>query len=178
MGKVKKKKKRQSKPLSAETKSEKQASASATNVSNPILSEAQPDFPSLQSSVPPTGDVAPLETLEKKMSDMKVSVSATQKDKQQKRETQSGTKPKTFTYSGGECIGQKVDKFHIYQVQSRLQKVGTLGTKIPLGVNHFPMEISVPGGVIYHYDSEFQFPEKKEKKVKNLKLLVETITQF
>ena len=66
MGKVKKKKKRQSKPLSAETKSEKQASASATNVSNPILSEAQPDFPNLQRLIQPTGEAAPPQTLVKK----------------------------------------------------------------------------------------------------------------
>ena len=189
MGKGRRKKKTQSKPLSAENESEKQASASATNVSNPILPEAQPDFPSLQSSVPPTGEAAPQETLEKRMNDVKVSASTAQKDERQKPGTHSGTKPKTFTYSGGERIGQKLDKFHIYQVPSRQQKVGTLGKKIPLRVNHFPMEINVPGGVIYHYDVELKFSEKnekekskfsekKEKVVKNRKLLLEAINQF
>ena len=198
----------------------KQASASVTNVSNPILPEAQSDFPGLQSSVLQTGEVTRLETVQKKMSDLKISADfrsrqssvpptegatpletvdkkrsdvdihalATQKNEQQKTGTQSGAKPKTFTYSGGERIGKKVDKFHIYQVPSGQEKVGTLGKKIRLRVNHFPMEINVPGGVIYHYDVEFKFSEKNEKEkkkvpekkeeVKNRKLLLEAFNQF
>ena len=205
---------------STKTDMEKQAAASATNVSNPILPEAQSDFPSLQSSVLQTGEATRLETVQKKMSDLKISADfrsrqssvpptegatpletvdkkrsdvdihalATQKNEQQKTGTQSGAKPKTFTYSGGERIGKKVDKFHIYQVPSGQEKVGTLGKKIRLRVNHFPMEINVPGGVIYHYDVEFKFSEKNEKEkkkvpekkeeVKNRKLLLEAFNQF
>ena len=226
MGKGKKKKPLQklAKTESAKTEStksgtEKQASASATNVSNPILPEAQSDFPSLQSSVlqtgeatrletvqkrmsdlkmsadfrsrqssvPPTEGATPLETVDKKRSDVEISALAAQKNEQQKPGTQSGTKPKTFTYSGGEGIGKKDDKFHIYQVASGKKKFGTLGKKISLRVNHFPMEIKVPGGVIYHYDVQLKFsgknekekskfPEKKE--VKNRKLLIEAFNQF
>ena len=192
---------------SNQTKSEKQASASATNVSNPILPDPQPNFPSLQSSVlqtrevtsletvekkisdmkisadsrrlqssvSPTEKAAPLETVDEKWNDMKMSASPGQKDEQQKPGTQSGTKPKTLTYSGGERIGKKVDKFHIYQVPSGQRKVGTLGKNIPLSVNHFPMKINVPGGFIYHYDVDFKFSGKKEKEkeLKSRKLLLE-----
>ena len=149
---------------STKTDMEKQAAASATNVSNPILPEAQSDFPSLQSSVlqtgeatrletvqkrmsdlkmsadfrsrqssvPPTEGATPLETVDKKRSDVEISALAAQKNEQQKPGTQSGTKPKTFTYSGGEGIGKKDDKFHIYQVASGKKKFGTLGKKISL----------------------------------------------
>ena len=48
------------------------------------------------------------------MSDVKVSVFAAQKYKQHMLGIQSETKPKIFTYSGGEHTWQKVDKFHIY----------------------------------------------------------------
>ena len=227
MGKGRKKKPLQklantepAKTESTKTDTEKQVSASATNVSNPILPEAQSDFPSLQSSVLQTGEATRLETVQKKMSDLKISADfrsrqssvpptegttpletvdekrsgvdipalATQKNEQQKTGSQSGAKPKTFTYSGGERIGKKVDKFHIYQVPSGQEKVGTLGKKIRLRANHFPMEINVPGGVIYHYDVEFKFSEKNEKEkkkvpekkeeVKNRKLLLKAFNQF
>ena len=135
------------------------------------------DFPSLQSSVASTEGAAPLRTVEKKRIDMKISASATQKDEQQKPGTQSGTKPKTFIYSGGESSGHKFDKFRIYQVSSRKEKVGTVGRKIPLRVNHFPMKINVPGGVIYHYHVEFKFSEK-EREVKNRELLLKAISLF
>ena len=42
--------------------------------------------------------------------------------------------------------------------------------------NQFPMHIDVPGAVIYHYDVEFTFSEKKQ--VKNKKLLLEAINRF
>ena len=207
MGKGKKKKPLQklaktesAKTESTKTDTEKQASASATNVSNPKLPEAQSDFPSLQSSVlqtgeatrletvqkrmsdlkisadfrsrqssvPPTEGATPLETVDKKRSDVEISALAAQKNEQQKPGTQSGTKPKTFTYSGGEGIGKKDDKFHICQVASGQKKFGTLGKKISLKVNHFPMEINVPGGVIYHYDVQLKFSEKNEKKKKQI----------
>ena len=224
MGKSKKKKPVQklAKTESAKTESnktesnktelEKQASASATNVSNPVLPEPQPDFSSLQSSVLQTGEATPLETVEKKMSDMKISgafrslqssvpptegatpletadekgsdveisTSAAQKNEQRNPGTQSGTKPKTFTYSGGERTGKKFDKFHIYQVTRGQKKDGTLGKKIPLRVNHFPMKINVRGGFIYHYDVDFKFAgkEEKEKEVKSRKLLLEANNLF
>ena len=77
----------------------------------------------------------------------------------------------------GDERGKQVEKFHIYTVS----KTGKSGKKISLRTNHFPMEINVPGGVIYHYDVEFKFSEKKEqgkeKEVKNRKLLLEVINQ-
>ena len=203
---------------SSKTETEKQASASATNISNTKSPEAQSDFPTLQSSVLQTGEATRLETIQKKMSDLKMSADfrsrqssvpptegttpletvdekrsdvdipalATQKNEHQKTGAQSGGKPKTFTYSGGERIGKT---FHIYQVPSAQEKVGTLGKKIPLRVNHFPIEINVPGGVIYHYvvqlkvpekneKEESKVPEEKEKEVKNRKLLIEAFNQF
>ena len=79
--------------------------------------------------------------------------------------------------SGGERV-QQVEKFHIYTVS----KTGKSGKKISLRTNHFPMEINVPGGVIYHYDVDFTFSEKKEqekeKEVKNRKLLLEAFKLF
>lgn len=77
----------------------------------------------------------------------------------------------------GDERGKQVQKFHIY----RVSKTGKSGKKISLRTNHFPMEINVSGGVIYHYHVEFKFSEKKEqgkeKEVKNRKLLLEVINQ-
>ena len=176
MGKGKKNKKTQPKPLSAKNESEKQASASAANASNPV--ESQPDFTSLQSSVPPTGEASLLETLEEKTSDLKISESAAQKDEQQTPGPQSGTKPKSFKYSGAERIGQNLDTFHIYTVSRWEQKVGKTGRNIELRANHFPMKVNVPEGIIHHYHVEFKFSEKVVVKRLNRKLLVEAINLF
>ena len=81
----------------------------------------------------------------------------------------------TFADSVGERIGVKVDTFHTYQVSRLRGKAGKLGKKIALRTNHFPMEIDIPGGVIYHYNVEFKFSEKTEKEVKNRKLLLKAI---
>ena len=79
-----KKKKTPHNLLLTKNKSEKQAPASTKNVSNPILSEIQPDYPSLQSSVAPAGEAAPQETLEKKIIDLIISESEVQKHEQLK----------------------------------------------------------------------------------------------
>ena len=134
------------------------------------------DFQSVESLVPPTKGATPLESVDEKSSGVETLASAARKNEQQKTGNQSGTKPKTVTYSGSELIGEKVDKFHINQVPSSQKKVGTLD-KIPLRVNHFPMKINVPGGVIYHYHVEFKFSEK-EREVKNRDLLLKTINLF
>ena len=170
----KKNKNTQPQPLSAKNESEKQDLASAANASNPV--ESQPDFPSLQSSVPPTtGETPPRETLEKKTRHLKISESVTQKHEQQKPEPQTGTKSKSFAYSGAERIGHKLNKFPIYTVSSCEQKVGTSGRGIELKANHFKMKVSVPGGKIHHYDVEFIFSEKVVVKRLNRKLLMEAI---
>ena len=110
--------------------------------------------------------------LEKKISDLKISESAVQTD-EKKAASQLGTKPKTIVYSGGEQIGQKADKFHIYQVSGGRKKFGKLGKTISLKTNHFPIKINIPGEVIYQYDVEFTFSDKIQ--VKNQKLLLEAI---
>ena len=74
----------------------------------------------------------------------------------------SGAKPKIS--GGSEQAKQTSDSLHIYTVSSVKEKIGTSGKKIQLRVNHFPMKISVPGGVIYHYDVNFLFKDKKEVK--------------
>ena len=58
------------------------------------------------------------------------------------------------------------------------KKVGNSGRKIPLRANHFPMQINVPGGVIYHYDVNFILPDKKEVKKSDRKLLLEAIERL
>ena len=171
-----KNKKKKQRPSSTKNGSEKQASASDAKVQrlkDPISSKAQSDFPSLPTSIAPTGEATPHGMLEKKISDLKISESAVQTDEQQKAASQLGTKPKTIVYSGGEQIGQKADKFHIYQVSGGRKKFGKLGKTISLRTNHFPMKINIPGEVIYQYDVEFTFSDKIQ--VKNQKLLLEAI---
>ena len=179
MGKKRKKNKEtQEQPLPAKNELEKQPTASAANVSNPISAETQPDLPIRQDSVPRTGEVSTQETITNKMSDLEMSESAAQNYEQQKSEPLSGTNSKTLLCSGGERIGQKLHAFQIYTVSSREQKVGKLGKEIKLRVNHFPMTINVPGGVIYHYDVYFEFAEKIVAKRLDRKLLVEAINIF
>ena len=68
-----KKKRTPQNPLLLQNELEKQAPASAKNVINPKLSEVQPYYSSLQSSVAPTGGAAPQEALDKKMVDLIIS---------------------------------------------------------------------------------------------------------
>ena len=79
---------------------------------------------------------------------------------------------------GGERIGKKFDKFHIHTVSHRDQKVGKLGRKINLRANHFQMSINVPDGVMYHYDVNFKFSDKKEVKKTDRKILLEAIQRL
>ena len=44
---------------------------------------------------------------------------ARNKDEQHKPGAQSGAKPKTLAYGGGECIETKVGNFHIYQTRKK-----------------------------------------------------------
>ena len=88
----------------------------------------------------------------------------------------SGAKPKIS--GGSEQAKQTSDSLHIYTVSSVEGKIGTSGKKIQLRVNHFPMKISVPGGVIYHYDVNFLFKDKKEVKKSDRKLLLEAIQRL
>ena len=88
----------------------------------------------------------------------------------------SGARPKTS--GGSEQAKQTDDSLHIYTVSSVEGKIGTSGKKIQLRVNHFPMKISVPGGVIYHYDVKFIFKDKKEVKKSDRKLLLEAIQRL
>ena len=176
MGKKRKKnKKTQEQPLPAKNESEKQPTASAANVSNSISAEAHPDLPTLQDSVPRTGEVSTQETITNKMSDLEISESAAQNYEQQKSESLSGTNFKTLIYGGGERLGQKLHAFQIYTVSSREQKAEKPGKKIKLRVNHFLMTINVPGRVIHHYDVEFEFSEKIVAKRLDRKLLLEAI---
>ena len=173
--KCKKNKKTQEQPLAAKNELEKQPTTSAANVSNPILAEPQPDFPSLQTSVPPTEEVSTQDTITNKMSHLEMSESAEQNYEKQKSGPHSGAKPKTLVYSGGERIRQKLDAFQINTVSSWEPKVAKLGKKIKLNVNHFSMAISVPEGAIYHYDVDFKFSEKIVAKRLDRKLLIEAI---
>ena len=170
-----KKKKNSQQGLPTKNGSGGEGYVAAANLPNP---EDQRDFPSLQSSVSTTRKISQKKTLEKKMDKMKVSELPVQKVEQQNAGLQSGTKPKTLVYSGGERIGHKVDKMKIYTVSSLEQKVGTVGRKIALRANHFQMAVNVPAGLVYHYHIDFIIPWKKEVKKSDRKLLLETINVF
>ena len=116
---------------------------------------------SLQSSVSQRRESSPAEMLEKQMSDMDLSDLPMQKDEQQHPGPSSGP-----------------SSLHIYTVSNVEKKVGNSGRKIPLRANHFPMKINVPGGVIYHYNVNFIFPDKKKVKKSDRKLLLEAIERL
>ena len=151
MGKKKRRPQRQRQSSKDESEKESQASPGAHT-----------GFP--QSSVSQTRELLPKEKLEKQMSDVKLSESPIQSDKQQYPGPSSGAKPKTSAYGVSEETEQKDGSLHIYTVSSFEEKLGKSGRKIQLRVNHFPMNINVPGGVIYHYDVNFIFADKKEVK--------------
>ena len=157
---------------------QKQTLTVSENTSNPVSLEPQADFPRLKSSVSPTADVSSLKTLKKKISYLRVSELPAQKDEQQKPAPQSGTKRKILESDDSESTERRVDEFHIYQVSRQRDQVGTLGKKIPLRTNHFPMKINVPGGLVYHYQVNFVFPKRKEIKRLYLKLFMEIINLF
>ena len=162
--------------MSAKDEYEKESQASAITVSNPATPDAHSDLP--QSSVSQTRGVPPEEILEKQMSDIKLSELPFEKDIQQYPRYLSGTKPGISAYGGSEQTKQKDGSLHIYTVSSVEEKVGKSGKKILLRVNHFPMQINVPGGVIYHYDVNFIFADKKEVKKSDRKLLLEAIQRL
>ena len=162
--------------MSAKDEYEKESQASAITVSNPTTPDAHSDLP--QSSVSQTRGVPPEEMLEKQMSDIKLSELPFEKDIQQYPRYLSGTKPGISAYGGSEQTKQKDGSLHIYTVSSVEEKVGKSGKKILLRVNHFPMKINVPGGVIYHYDVNFIFADKKEVKKSDRKLLLEVFQRL
>ena len=165
MGKKKRKPQRQR--LSSKDESEKESQASPG---------AHSGLP--QSSASQSQELLPEETLKKQMGYVKLSESLVQKDVQQYPGPLSGAKPKTSAYGGSEQTKQKDGSLPIYTVSSFQEKVGKSGRKIPLRVNHFPMNINVPGGVIYHYDVNFIFTDKKEVKKSDRKLLLEAIQRL
>ena len=165
MGKKKRRPQRQRQSSKDESEKESQASPGAHT-----------GFP--QSSVSQTRELLPKEKLEKQMSDVKLSESPIQSDKQQYPGPSSGAKPKTSAYGVSEETEQKDGSLHIYTVSSFEEKLGKSGRKIQLRVNHFPMNINVPGGVIYHYDVNFIFADKKEVKKSDRKLLLEAIQRL
>ena len=116
---------------------------------------------SLQSSVSQRRESSPAEMLEKQMSDMDLPDLPMQKYEQQHPGPSSGP-----------------SSLRIYTVSNVEKKVGNSGRKIPLMANHFPMQINVPGGVIYHYDVNFIFPDKKEVKKSERELLLEAIERL
>ena len=181
----KKKRKQQQQRLPDKDVSKQESQESATKFSNPTSQGAHSDIP--QSSVSQTKEASSQETLMKPMSDMKLSELPVQKDVQKYPEHSSGAKPKTLVFSGGKQkdekdslkkAKQKDDSSNIYTVLSTKDKVGKKGRKIQLRANHFPMEINVPGGLIYHYDVKFIIPDKKEVKKSDRKLLLETIQRL
>ena len=96
--------------------------------------------------------------------------------KEQENYDSSGARSKTS--GGSEQTKQTDDSLHIYTVSSAEGKTGTSGRKIQLRANHFPMEINVPGGLIYHYVVNFIFKDKKEVKKSDRKLLLEAIQRL
>ena len=145
--------------LPAKDESEMESHASPAANSNSASSSGNSG--SLQSSVSQRRESSPAEMLEKQMSDMDLSDLPMQKDEQQHPGLSSGP-----------------SSLHIYTVSSVEKKVGNSGRKIPLRANHFPMQINVPGGVIYHYDVNFILPDKKEVKKSDRKLLLEAIERL
>lgn len=100
----------------------------------------------------------------KKVSGMNLSgFPAHNRDEQHKPEAQSGAKPKTLAYGGGECIEPKVGNFHIYKV-SDTQDVDKSGHQISLRTNHFPLKTNIPGRIICYYNLYIISPEKEEVK--------------
>ena len=171
--------------LSAKDKSKNESQESAAKFSNPTSSNAHSNF--RQSSVSQSSEVSQQDLLEKQISYVKISELPVQEDEQQYSGHSSGAKPKTLVFSGGKQkhekdslkkAKQKDDSSNIYTVLSTKDKVGKKGRKIQLRANHFPMEINVPGGLIYHYDVKFIIPDKKEVKKSDRKLLLETIQRL
>ena len=147
--------------LPAKDEFEKESQATAATVSNLVSSDAHSGFP--QSSVSQT-ELSPEQMLEKQNeSELPI-----RKDVLQYPEHWSG-------YGGSEQTKQTVDSLHIYTVSSLEEKTGKSGGKIHLRANHFPININVPGGKIYHYDVNFIFADKKEVKKSDRKLLLEAI---
>jgi len=55
------------------------------------------------------------------------------------------------------------------------QKCGKLGKPIQIQANHFPLDIKIPNGDIYHYDVTFILPNKAEVKKSHKSLLIKVI---
>ena len=133
-------------------KDEPEREEKASSASNPTFTDAHSGSP--PSLVSKTGESSP----------------------EQENYHSSGARPKTSGSSG--LAKQTDDSLHIYTVSSVEEKIGASGKKIQLRVNHFPMKVSVPGGVIYHYDVSFIFKDKKEVKKSDRKLLLEGIQRL
>ena len=157
MDRKKRRNPKQQLPAKDESEMESHASPAANSNSASLSGNSG----SLQSSVSQRRESSPAEMLEKQMSDMDLSDLPMQKDEQQHPGLSSGP-----------------SSLHIYTVSSVEKKVGNSGRKISLRANHFPMQINVPGGVIYHYDVNFILPDKKEVKKSDRKLLLEAIERL
>ena len=91
---------------------------------------------------------------------------------------QSGAKPKTLAYGGGECIEPKVGNFHIYKVSDTQEDVDKSGHQISLRTNHFPLKTNIPGRIICYYNLYIISIEKEEVKEFNRKLLLVDFNLF
>ena len=172
--------------FSANDESKRKNQASAITFSNPASLYPHPN--SSQNLASESREVSQQEMLEKQRSDIKITELPIQKNGQQYPGHLQGAKRKTPICGGGmqedakvdalKEANQKDDSLHIYTVLSPMEKVGKKGGKIQLRANHFPMKINVPGGVIYHYDVNFIFADKKEVKKSDRKLLLEAIERL